>query len=137
MRCARRGISLCLLCVSAGLGCSTKGGSAAVACSYSGALPQPPSSSVAAGGGSFDDGTVPPGVSVQAFAEALGQQYLDAFVGDYLRGKLTVYHGTLSAHDDQSVLGTDCNGGEDACADQSIANGPAVASLTVYADAGA
>jgi hypothetical protein len=84
-------------------------------------------------GGSFDYGTVPQGVSVQTFAEALGRQYLDAFVGDYLRGKWAVYHGTLSASDDQSVLGVDCNGGEDACANQSITGGPAVASLTVVA----
>jgi hypothetical protein len=136
MRSGPIGLLLWLPCASAGLGCSISGGSNAAACSYSGALPPPPSSSLTQSGGGFDDGTLPQGVSVQAFAEGLGRQYLDAYVGDYLRGKLTVYHGTLSANDDQSVLGIDCNGGSDACADQSIPNGPAVASLTVDADAG-
>ena len=39
--------------------------------------------------------------------------------------------GTLSAHDNESVLGTDCAGGTAACKDQSISEGPAIASLTV------
>jgi hypothetical protein len=76
-------------------------------------------------------GNLPPGISVQSYAEAQGLAYLDSFVGSYLRGGVPLYTGTLAAHDNESVLGLDCSGGSTACKDQSITEGPAIASLAV------
>jgi hypothetical protein len=70
-------------------------------------------------------------MTVEAYAEAQGLAYLDTFVGSYLRGDVTLYTGTLQASDNQSVLGNDCGGGGTACKNQSITEGPAIASLVV------
>lgn len=133
MLCVRFAIPCLVVSLSLAVGCGSKVTSTATTsgatCSYSGAIPKAPSSKLTGGG--FGYGSPPQGVSVQAYAEANGLAYLDAFVGSYLRGDSTVYTGTLSAEDNQSVLGTDCNGGSQACHDQSIASGPAVASLAV------
>jgi hypothetical protein len=102
-------------------GCGTA--SAASTCSFSGPLPSPPDASL------VDDYDPPSGVAVQTYAEAQGLAFLDAFVGSYLRGNTTVYTGTLSAHDNQSVLGADCVNDSGECANQAISEGPAVASL--------
>jgi len=108
-------------------------GSASSSCAYSGAIPMIPPSPVTSQ--DVQSQNLPTGVSVQAFAEAQGYQYLDSFVGQYLRGDVTVYAGTLSARDNESVLGTDCAGGGSACTDESISEGPAVASLSVASGA--
>lgn len=81
--------------------------------------------------GLYDYGTIPQGETAQAYATTAALVALDALIGRYLRGDVVVYTGTLSAHDDQSVLGPDCpgDGGNVACANNSIASGPAVASL--------
>jgi len=134
MRLAHSAVSTALLVVAAAVACSTNSCSSATpsgssACSFSGAIPTVPASPVTAQ--NVQSQYLPSGVSVQAYAEAQANQYLDSFVGQYLRGQVTVYTGTLSAHDNESVLGTDCGGGGSACKDQSISEGPAVAALTV------
>ncbi len=133
MRLAHSAVSTALLVVAAAVACgnnacSSSTRSASSSCGYSGAIPTIPASPVTAQ--DVQSQELPSGVSVQAYAEAQAYRYLDSFVGQYLRGDVTIYAGTLSAHDNESVLGTDCAGGT-ACKDQSISEGPAVASLTV------
>jgi len=133
MRLAQSAVSTALLVVAAAVACANNSCSssshpASSSCAYSGAVPAVPASPVTKQ--DVQSQNLPSGASVQAFAEAQAYQYLDAFVGQYLRGDVTFYTGTLSAHDNESVLGTDCAGGSAACKDQSIAEGPAVASLT-------
>lgn len=123
-----------VLIVAAAIACGGRSSSSATdsgssACAYSGAIPTIPTSQVT----KWDvaNGMRPTGVSAQSYAEAQAYQYLDSFVGQYLRGDVPVYRGTFSAHDNESVLGTACDGGSAACTDESISEGPAVASLTV------
>jgi len=80
-----------------------------------------------------DYGELPTGMTVQAYAEAQGLAYLDTFVGTYLRGGVPLYTGTLSASDNQSVLGEDCvaDGSATECKNGSITEGPAIASLVI------
>jgi len=138
MRLTLLAVPTALLVVAAAVACTsnpaapastTPSAVSSAACSYTGAIPSIPASPVTAD--DLASYSLPSGVTVQQYAEAEAYQYLDSFVGQYLRGELTTYYGTLSAHDNESVLGLDCQGGATACKDQSIAEGPAVASFTV------
>jgi hypothetical protein len=103
----------------------------ASSCGFSSAPPSAPSADASQYG--YESDYVPQGTSVKSYVTAQALIGLDALIGSYLRGDSIVYTGTLAAHDDQSVLGSDCpaDGGYVApCSNQSISNGPAVASLT-------
>jgi hypothetical protein len=103
-------------------------GATGASCSFTSPIPRRPA---VPDSGLYDYGTIPQGTTVQAYATVQGLVALDTLIGNYLRGDVMVYTGTLSAHDDQSVLGPDCpgDGGNVACVNNSIATGPAVASL--------
>jgi hypothetical protein len=97
------------------LGCGSSADPEAAAsssCGFSGPIPKTPKAA-------------PEDASLQAYAEAQGLAALDTYLGPYLRGDVTIYKGTLSAHDNQSVLGSQ------GYKDQTIADGPAIASLVV------
>jgi hypothetical protein len=96
---------------------SDLGGSSAT-CAFSGAVPKapkPPSSET----------------SVESYVEGQALVQLDAYLGTYLRGEATVYRGTLSAHDNQGVLGPPPSHGFPGYESQTIRPGPAVAALTL------
>jgi hypothetical protein len=74
--------------------------------------------------------------SVQANATTQGLAVLEGFLGPYLRGDVPVYVGTLTAHDNQGVLGPPpTDGGAPGYENQSIPEGAAVAALVVAGDA--
>jgi hypothetical protein len=69
--------------------------------------------------------------SLEANAEAQGLAFLDGFLAPYVRGEVSVYQGTLTAHDNQGVLGAPPSNGTPGYVNQSIPEGPAVAALSV------
>jgi hypothetical protein len=121
-------LAIALLASAAACSSNHASGAPSASCSFTSPIPQPPA---VPDSGLYDYGTIPQGVTAQAYATGQALVALDMLIGSYLRGAVVVYTGTFSAHDDQSVLGPDCpgDGGNVGCVNNSIANGPAVASL--------
>jgi hypothetical protein len=119
--------------VIAGLGCSSTAPASNGAttttgvCGFSGTVPRLSLSSNT--NDELESGELRNGGTVQNYAQAQGLQFLDSFVGSYLRGDTTLYAGTLQASDNQSVLGLDCAGAK--CRNESINEGSAIGSLAV------
>jgi hypothetical protein len=88
------------------------------ACSFEGTVAEPE-----------DAGPANP--SAEANAEEQGLAFLAGFLGPYVRGEASVYRGTLTAHDNQGVLGSAPANGNPGYEDQSIPEGAAVATLSV------
>jgi hypothetical protein len=89
------------------------------ACSFEGTVAQP-------------DASAPLDTSsLEANAEAQGLAFLDGVLAPYVRGEVPLYQGTLTAHDNQGVLGAPPTNGSPGYMNQSIPEGPAVAALSV------
>jgi hypothetical protein len=115
----RRVAALALL-ASLPAACGSGGASpdATSACSFAGALPRATKAA-------------PASASVEDMATAQGLMALDAFLRPYLLGEITVYKGTLAAHDNQGVLNGPMPSGASGFENQSVDAGAAVASLAV------
>jgi hypothetical protein len=113
------GAALTILLAMCGCGGSSDGATAAsTSCGFVAPVPTAPKDA------SYN-------ASVEAQAQTQGLQALDSFVGPYLRGDIAVYRGTLSAHDNQSVLASPSNDGSPGYKSQTVPEGPAVASLAI------
>jgi hypothetical protein len=77
------------------------------------------------------DAALDASASAEVMAEAQGLAFLEGFLGPFVRGEVPVYRGTLTAHDNQSVLGPPPVDGGLGFEDQSIPEGAAVAALSV------
>jgi hypothetical protein len=123
------GAALSILLAVAGCGgaddpSATSGSASASTCAFQSPVPEAPPDA-----GYYDYDT-----PVAKQAKTAGLALLDGYVGKYLRGDSTVYRGTMSAHDNQSVLDESISGTSGHTHDQSVPLGIAVASLTLAGD---
>jgi hypothetical protein len=113
------GAALTILLAMCGCGGSSgDAGTASASCGFVAPVPKAPKAA------SYN-------ASIEVQAESQGLQALDGFLGPYLRGDIAVYRGTLSAHDNQSVLASASNDGSPGYKSQTVPEGPAVASLAI------